>query len=57
MRLSAALTLLATYADPRIGVFIYVVTALITAKEITIASLNEPAVIFRTLMLAEPAAD
>jgi len=39
------------------GVFNYAVTALITAKAITIASLNEPAVIFRTLMLAEPAAD
>ena len=56
-RLSAALTLRATYADPKIGVFNYAVTALITAKAITMASDNEPAVIFRTLMLAEPAAD
>jgi hypothetical protein len=32
-------------------------TALMTAKAITMASDNEPPVMFRTLMLAEPAAD
>ena len=39
------------------GVFNYAVTALITANAITIASLNEPKEMLRTLMLAEPAAD
>ena len=39
------------------GVFNYAVTALMTANAITMASDNEPAVMFRTLMLAVPAAD
>ena len=37
-------------------VMLYVMEALMTAKPITIASDNEPAVMLRTLMEADPAA-